>query len=152
MSTESYAVPVSVKGIVFEAFGGVDQVWLRQNERDEWELPGGKLDAGEQPEDTVVRELDEELGFQVEVVGIVQNYLYTIEMSPDEHRGVLVASYLCKILGKTGLFETVGEAGEAQFAKYSLNEIDNLTMPDFYKRAIRLAYELRTRIAPELPE
>ena len=34
-----YIIPVSVKGVVFD--GG--KVWLRQNERNEWELPGGKL-------------------------------------------------------------------------------------------------------------
>ena len=76
--------PISVKGIVFEN----NSVWLRKNERNEWELPGGKLDQGEQPETTVVRELREELGFDVEVVDIIQAHLYTIKTS--ESKGVLV--------------------------------------------------------------
>lgn len=33
-------LPISVKGIVFQD----GKVWLRRNERSEWELPGGKLD------------------------------------------------------------------------------------------------------------
>jgi len=34
-----------------------------------WELPGGKVEAGETPEDAVVREVAEELGCAIEVVG-----------------------------------------------------------------------------------
>lgn len=58
-----YLVPISIKGIVFEN----GKVWLRKNERDEWELPGGKLEDGEQPKETIIRELKEELGFEVKV-------------------------------------------------------------------------------------
>ena len=68
-------LPISIKGIVFEN----GKVWLRKNERKEWELPGGKLDKGEQPEQTVVRELKEELGFETQVVDIIQAHLYKIK-------------------------------------------------------------------------
>lgn len=36
---------VSVKGVLFIG----DEVVLLKNERDEWELPGGRLETGEEP-------------------------------------------------------------------------------------------------------
>ena len=135
---KSYNVPISVKGIVFES----GLVWLRKNERNEWELPGGKLEEGEQPEETVVREMKEELGFDVSVVAPVQAYLYTIKLSSDESRGVLVVSYLCKLLGKSGEFELEGEGGKAEFKVFALKEVADLNMPEFYKEVIGRAQNL----------
>ncbi len=135
---KSYDVPISIKGIVFDD----KKVWLRKNERREWELPGGKLDEGEQPERTIVRELLEELGFETEVVSIVGAYLYTIQKSNDESRGVFVVSYLCKLVEKVGNFEFEGEAGKAEFQSFSIDGIDDLNMPEFYKTAISSAWKL----------
>jgi len=127
-----YLVPISVKGIVFEN----GKVWLRYNERKEWELPGGKLDRGEQPEQTITRELKEELGFETKVIDIIQSYLYTIKTSNDKSKDVLVVTYLCKLIKKSGVFEIEGEAGTAEFKQFSLEEVKDLNMPLFYKEAI----------------
>jgi len=133
-------VPISVKGIVFEN----NSVWLRKNERNEWELPGGKLDKGEQqPEQAVVRELEEELGLKTKVIDIIQAHLYKIKGSKDESRGVLVVSYLCKLLEKTGDFEIHGEAGVSEFKKFPINKVPKLKMPQFYKEAILKAWKTK---------
>ncbi len=89
--------------------------------------------------ETVVRELKEELGMVVQVERIVQAWMYTINVSQDESRGVLVVSYLCTLLEETGVFELEGEAGRASFGRFSPEEIVDLPMPDFYKIAIREA-------------
>ena len=131
-----YLIPVSIKGVVIEN----NKVWLRKNERNEWELPGGKIDKGEQPVETIIRELKEELGFDVEIVEILQSYLYTIKISIDESKGVLVVTYLCNLKSKTGEFELIGEAGEAKFAQFSNKEVQDLNMPEFYKDSINKAF------------
>jgi len=58
--------PVSVKGVLFEE----DQVVLLLNERDEWELPGGRLERGEDPVVCLEREFAEELGVEVRPGGV----------------------------------------------------------------------------------
>ena len=58
--------PVSIKGVCLV---GAKVVLLR-NERDEWELPGGRLEAGEDPVPCLKRELEEELGIAAEIDGL----------------------------------------------------------------------------------
>jgi hypothetical protein len=45
MSYRSQLYPASVKGVVIRD----ERVLLLRNEREEWELPGGKLELGEDP-------------------------------------------------------------------------------------------------------
>ncbi|MCT9078520.1 NUDIX hydrolase [Streptomyces fulvoviolaceus] len=39
--------------------------------RPEWTLPGGGMEHGEDPYDTVLREVDEETGYDIEVTGLL---------------------------------------------------------------------------------
>lgn len=140
MTYRPYALPISVKGVVFEN----NNVWLRRNERSEWELPGGKIDHGEQPAEALTRELEEELGMLTQMKEILQAHIHTIPRSVDEDQGVLVISYLCEILDRTGSFEYDGEAGKAQFGCFSREEVTRLAMPEFYKTAVEKAWALHT--------
>ena len=60
---QAMSFPVSIKGVLLDG----DQVALLENERGEWELPGGRLETDEQPAVCLVREFAEELGVEVTV-------------------------------------------------------------------------------------
>ena len=123
--------PVSIKGVLL-----VDgRVVLLKNERDEWELPGGKLDPGERPEACIVREIEEELGLAVECVAILDSWVYEIRADAI----VLIVTYGCRLL-RDGDIRISHE--HKQVGLFASGEIDALPMPEGYRRSIRawLAY------------
>lgn len=58
---------------------------------DTWELPGGKVDFGEELEDALVRELKEEIGISVNIGELL--YTSTLILSNSVH--ILKLTYLC---------------------------------------------------------
>ncbi len=84
--------PVSIKGILIEPGGAVV---LALNDRNEWELPGGRLEIGESPEVCLVREFQEELSVAVRVDELLDTYLF--EVIPGKH--VFIVTYACSLDG-----------------------------------------------------
>ena len=82
--------PVSVKGVAVQ--GG--KVLLLLNERDEWELPGGKLEVGEDSSDCVVREIGEESGWQVTAGPLLDCWQYEVRAGVY----VVIVTYGCHVL------------------------------------------------------
>jgi 8-oxo-dGTP pyrophosphatase MutT (NUDIX family) len=89
MSAPAPHFPVSVKGVVARA----GRVILLKNERAEWELPGGRLEAHETLEQCVAREIAEELGLAVAVENLLDCWLY----EPIPARRVLIVTYGCRL-------------------------------------------------------
>ena len=83
----AHRFPVSVKGICFID----DKVVLLKNERDEWDLPGGKLKKKEDIKSCLVRELEEELSIQVQP----QQLLEVITLSMMNTIEVFIVIYTC---------------------------------------------------------
>jgi 8-oxo-dGTP pyrophosphatase MutT (NUDIX family) len=116
---------VSVKGVVVRD----DRVVLLMNERDEWELPGGRLEAGEQPETCVVREVREETGLETSAVAILDSWVYAIGAGP----GVLIVTYGCAMTTDAA---PVLSPEHQQIGRFTEAEVWDLPMPEGYKRSI----------------
>jgi 8-oxo-dGTP pyrophosphatase MutT (NUDIX family) len=116
---------VSVKGVAVQD----GMVLLLQNERNEWELPGGKLELGEDPTDCVVREIGEESGWQVTTGPLLDCWQYHIREGQD----VVIVTYGCHVLTD----EPPVVSNEHKLAGlFMAAEVPGLTMPDGYKRSI----------------
>ncbi len=127
--------PVSIKGVLTIAGKFV----LLKNERGEWELPGGRIETGESPEDCVVREIEEELGIPAEVSGILDAWLF--EVLPGKH--VFITTYACTT--KVDVTETLQISPEHKEAGlFSLEGALALNMPEGYKASLK-RYGLMSR-------
>jgi 8-oxo-dGTP pyrophosphatase MutT (NUDIX family) len=118
--------PVAVKGVV--TIDG--RVCLLFNERDEWELPGGKLEPGEDPQACLAREIEEELGVAARPARILDSWLYRIGPGIE----VVIVTYACEAL--SGVSPRVS-AEHKKLGLFALTEIDALNMPEGYKDSIR---------------
>ena len=88
-----------------------------------WEFPGGKIDAGEQPIDALVRELSEELGVEVDPLDC-RLFQIARHQYPDAPRGVHILGYIVQRFQG----EPVGREGQviAWHAVEELPDVDIL--------------------------
>ncbi|MDW7692020.1 NUDIX hydrolase [Flammeovirgaceae bacterium SG7u.111] len=119
--------PVSIKAVIIIR----GKVVLLKNEREEWELPGGKLESGEPPERCLEREVEEELGVKVKVTTILDAWLYNILGKVE----VLIVTYSCKHaeLSEDSL---IISHEHKELGLFTLDEVSKLPMPQGYKDSI----------------
>jgi ADP-ribose pyrophosphatase YjhB (NUDIX family) len=122
--------PVSVKGVVRTE----DQVLLAYNDRDEWELLGGRLEPGEDPEATVVREVVEESGLVVTAGSLLSVWVQPV--NPDATKSVLIVAFDCPVVTAD---EPVASDEHQQVRWWPLTDLPLASLPDGYRRAIDAA-------------
>ncbi len=123
----AYRFPVSVKGVILQQ----SKVALLRNSREEWELPGGKLELGETPEGCLVREIEEELGLRVRTGPLIDAWVYHISQGVD----VLIVT--CGCYAETSTELTVSSEHK-EAALLGLHDLEGINIPDGYKRSIGL--------------
>ncbi len=125
-------LPISAKGVLIRR----GRVLLLRNERGEWELPGGRLDGDESPEEAVVREIREETGLRARVVALVDAWVYRVTRSEK----VLVLEYACRLKGN-GIVTISREHAEHTWLRPS--DLRGEPLPEGYRRGIRRALTRR---------
>ena len=118
--------PVSIKGVFVEA----GRVVLLENDRDEWELPSGRLEPGEAPETSLAREFAEELRAAVVVTGIIDCWVYEVLLG----REVVIVTYGVERCDREEL--RVSDE-HRRFGLFTLHEIEALPIAEGYRRSIR---------------
>jgi 8-oxo-dGTP pyrophosphatase MutT (NUDIX family) len=121
--------PVSVKAVIVRN----GKVLLLRNERDEWELPGGKLELGEDPPERLQKEITEECGWDASIGPILDAWQYHIRDGVD----VLIVTYGAEVTTAT---PPVLSHEHKQVGLFAEHEVAGLRMPDGYKRSIAAWY------------
>ncbi len=118
--------PISVKAVL----GWDDRFVVLRNRRDEWELPGGRLDATDAgPEETLRREINEELGLDAVVGPMIDSWIYEVE-----GRRVLILTYECEA-DRPPEFDHSDE--HTDVGLHTIAELEAEVIPSGYLRSIR---------------
>jgi 8-oxo-dGTP diphosphatase len=133
------SLPISVKGVLFRRINGSAEVLFLRNDRNEWELPGGRPEAGETPEECLSREIREETGLVVGVDSCIHNGVLTI-LPPHvpSATDVLISAYGCHLENFADANYCIGLSDEHKAAAWI--RVEDLAamsdVPETYKAAV----------------
>jgi 8-oxo-dGTP pyrophosphatase MutT (NUDIX family) len=127
---ERYRLPISVKAVLVED----GRACLLLNERDQWELPGGRLERGESPEECLLREVREEVGLEA----VIERLVDARAFAPARGKELFVLVYRCR-LATPGV--PVLSAEHRRAGWFSLAEMGALVLPDGYLASLQRALD-----------
>jgi 8-oxo-dGTP diphosphatase len=132
---EHFLGKVAQKAIIYRG----DKVLLVRDPRMEeliWEIPGGRLNAGEEPKIGLVREIKEELGIDCNVEGVI--FLKQFLQGNENAQSALVLVYKATIAEDAVLSPDPHEVCE--IAWFSKDEALSLPLFPEYLEALKVFY------------
>ncbi|MEU5383249.1 NUDIX hydrolase [Kitasatospora cineracea] len=133
------AFPISIKGVVLDE---QQRVLLLKNEREEWELPGGKLEVADaSPAARLEIEIREECGWSSTVGPLLDVWMY----EPIPGRNIFIVTYGCTLSPEDAGRAPVVSHEHKEAGLFHREEIDALPMPQGYKDSIARWFENAAR-------
>lgn len=87
-------------------------------EQGHWSLPGGKVEWMETVEDTAIREIEEEVGLEIELTSLL---CVTNHILPDEEAHWVCPTYIAKV--KNGIAENREQHAISEIGWFSLERL-----------------------------
>lgn len=113
-------LPIAVCAAVIEQQGRF-LLTRRPNDKQQggkWEFPGGKIETGESPHDSLIRELREELDIEITVGPVLETVYHHYDWG-----SVLVIAYLCRYRSGTIRHIEVSDHAWVQPARFDEYDI-----------------------------
>lgn len=136
------------KGILFD---NEDRI-LIDNRKEEvldeangkWEVPGGKIEFGETPENAVKRELLEETGYNVDVKEMIPYSNVSMWDYSDYKQHTVIFFYICEL--KNGEHIEIQDSRINTYKWITKNELSNYKFLPGNKEAIEMAMKMREKM------
>jgi 8-oxo-dGTP diphosphatase len=100
-----------------------------------WELPGGKVEFGEDPKEALKREFQEEVGLQISVDKPIHLFSY---LSDNNNRQTVDITFIITLEGENTDIKLSPE--HTEYAWVDKNEVGNYSMSDEMKRCIEAGF------------
>lgn len=138
-TSDPTAAAQSIKGVLLRIMNGTLHALFLRNDRGEWELPGGRLEPGEHPDQCLSREFLEETGLRVRVGRSIHSGVLTI-LPPHvpQISKVSIAAFGCSLEDSAEINPLIVLSDEHHSSRWV--PIDRLAdmedVPEIYKTSV----------------
>ena len=112
------------------------KILLLEDHKGNFELPGGRLDEGEDISQSIKRELEEELGVGVEINSVFDTFYFTSK-SGAHH-------YVVLFLGKLASFDIKISSEHKSYKWVGKEDLEKLPMKEGYKQSLEKYFSTRS--------